>query len=85
MRSPGMKVFAFVYHFICATCKRVNVGKKLYQAVDRFELPDKVGHTPFLCAYCGAWVAIDVEPPYGTVFEAPESEVTHSTLEPDHS
>ena len=85
MRSREMKVFVFVYHFICKTCKRVNVGKKLYQAADRFEVADKVGHTPFLCAYCATWVVTDVEPPYGTVFEAPESEVTHSTIEPNPS
>ena len=85
MNSPEMKVFAFVYHFICAACKRVTVGKKLYRAADRRELPDKVGHTPFLCAYCGTWVATDVEPPYGTFFEASEAEIKHSTIEPDPS
>jgi|GEM_PF-6988118 hypothetical protein len=73
MRSPGMKVFVFVYHFICRTRKRVNAVKKLYQAADRPDLPDKVGHTPLLCEYCGAWVATDVEPPFGTIFEAPGS------------
>ena len=85
MRSPEMKVFVFVYHFICKTCKRVNVGKKLYQAADRLDVPDKVGDTPFLCAYCNTLVLTDVELPYGTVFEASESEVTHSTIEPDPS
>ena len=55
------------------------------QAADRLDLPEKVGHTPFLCVYCGTWVATDVEPPYGTIFEAPKSEVAHSTIEPDPS
>ncbi len=80
-----MKVFVFVYHFICRICKRVNVGKKLYQVADRLAVADKVGNTPFLCAYCNTLIVTDVEAPYGTVFEAPESEVAHSAIEPEPS
>jgi hypothetical protein len=65
MTSPEIKVFAFVYHFICKTCKRINVGKKLYRAADIHDLPEKLSRTPFPCQYCGTWVGTHEETPNG--------------------
>ena len=54
MTSPEIEVFAFAYHFVGKTCKRIYVDKKLCRAADIRDLKSfPAVHSPVSIAVTG--------------------------------